>query len=1530
MRLGLRRSAQSHAPRGDGVRQAYIKHAKSLLWYGTRTRGTLGGKSRAAGMIGWTMATTTQSNNHKMTCIAFLHRHHDARRHTGSNLTKHDVVGNARGVKGEGSGCLLGILVLTSRHRWFCHAHAHACWAACLTSGRLGHLGRGSSLGVKCEAQMELGRPRSLQRGFLSEALLEQLTLPRESVRMSLAPLRTCFQLPAHRLSQHAPLDRRRVAHHPFSFKIQRRFDLTLNLEHSRKHFGKMACLPTMPRIWSADADATREERHQTYSKDQNRHKPNLFGTQSSPGFRHSLDGCWPALCCFLDSSIPCAWGTTAARSLLACVCTAPSSAVGNIRGYCWAACRVAMEDFPPDWPLTSSPVALDAHASNDSFISLYRHDSPQFTLHDFHRLQRSPVLSAPPEFDLKRLRRRRKPSTPHLAAAPLSYTDHWSPSAILPSQAHSLSQHSPAIPSFPPLPLTPRLRPSTTSPSLTSTVTTLQSTPAQTPICRAAAPQERDWADDHLEVGDHIRTKRKFEPLRRAKRLPRQRVDSGGSGQDEDELWEVHAAVFDPPLDEKLFRGLSRLTEQNHQHQHLQRQKHSSQHERAGDHQQVNEDPPSNSEAPAPESWHAPPPQQQQGQIATSSSLSLSKFDFPNPPGRDNWEGTFGKSTSLQTLHPSDRTLQGTWHSHRNLHPQPLFCIVEHLLTSSIRTRLLFLALIDGLLDDYFDQPVEKMQYDTLTGEPSQTSLRVPSENSRRVLYDDPGRRDPFSTTQCRPQRLALATSSEDECDRYDSSQCLSAHGTDVTHSLAHGNDSRKPPESGSNNQLKAIDAVLREDRNAEFAPTSPQEVKGLGITASDHGADTQATLEQSTDPTIGEILKGYDYTRVPISSEGEVDITDSRAIERARKASLEPAFDTSHGLVSPLQTPTADRKDSTRDLDAKPVLTTPPVVPVALPTPPAPVYNGTGFHYYSGCSELPTTDRTYGETNQLLLITPEAAPEYPPYSPGTPCNPKTCDNPAHIHIHPDTDPRTPVPPCVLPWYHDDKENIPPKSEDNLAELAAAAERFRFFDDDNDDDGGDVAKVLQRSSSIYSEDIEDDWETQYSDSHYDLPRNYGRISLDSYANTSFYDSRVRLSTGPSQMEGHILTPITDLSPAVSSPDDVAAQEFERRRQIKKAIKELEAKIIEDDLNVLYGSTPLDKAQRKADVEELERLRQLYPSTSDRFALKASESLISLKAKSTNKLQKVKPFRPNYNPRNSFNRIAALGKLWPAADAASDRRGLLDSPTTPTPRRGDLVWDDREATFTTLRADFSIPSHSPASFRGPATELWSPFVRDPTVKAIYGGSHSNSATTTNAKVTEVELKPLGGKTKRYKPAAMSNQYEPRQLHLLKSNRLNDAQLTARQPGWRMKPQVTANSPLGKHNEWSFAANEPMLVKPESDVEKALRADQEAISKRYLWSCAVFPPLTLAFGLGAFDKPIQKKVGGGIRGASARGKRNALLVYFPLGCIFWGILVIAMYLMVLSSKGTLYEDEKKNSAPSCNLCIRVGARSKSKH
>ena len=174
--------------------------------------------------------------------------------------------------------------------------------------------------------------------------------------------------------------------------------------------------------------------------------------------------------------------------------------------------------------------------------------------------------------------------------------------------------------------------------------------------------------------------------------------------------------------------------------------------------------------------------------------------------------------------------------------------------------------AEIDGLLDDYFDQPVERMQYDNLTGEPSQISLRIPSESSRRVLYDDPGsaRRNILRVEDVIPSPPANAILNDLRSPR---AQKMSATG--MTHSTARSplmlmystawhlamtaGSHRSDPfdltlsESGSNNQLKAIDAVLREDRNAEFVPASPEEVKGLGITASDHGADTQAYVTSS-----------------------------------------------------------------------------------------------------------------------------------------------------------------------------------------------------------------------------------------------------------------------------------------------------------------------------------------------------------------------------------------------------------------------------------------------------------------------------------------------------------------------------------------------------------------------------------------------------------------------------------------------------------------------------------------------------------
>lgn len=188
------------------------------------------------------------------------------------------------------------------------------------------------------------------------------------------------------------------------------------------------------------------------------------------------------------------------------------------------------------------------------------RPDTSPLTLHEYHKFQQSPMLSAYHELDYRRLHR--KPSSADLisardwptaedAASPSLAAFAWGPSSNSPAHADSLAPHE-LLPSFlPPPPTTPQVRPSTASPSLSSTVTTLQSSPTHTPVCRGATACAQPPPDEPVKRARPLSSNRKFPDLQRAKRLPRPAASSQSSTQSGNELWEVYAAVFDPAADQ-------------------------------------------------------------------------------------------------------------------------------------------------------------------------------------------------------------------------------------------------------------------------------------------------------------------------------------------------------------------------------------------------------------------------------------------------------------------------------------------------------------------------------------------------------------------------------------------------------------------------------------------------------------------------------------------------------------------------------------------------------------------------------------------------------------------------------------------------------------------------------------------------------------------------------------------------------------------------------------------------------------------
>ena len=311
--------------------------------------------------------------------------------------------------------------------------------------------------------------------------------------------------------------------------------------------------------------------------------------------------------------------------------------------------------DSPPATASSASPfmgrpshldvTSLGPHfgISSDHVEPSNRPSTPHVTLHQFHKLQHSPVLSSP-DIDYKRVRRKQSLTT--LARLPSegnpSLTHHMSsPTSLRASGSKSL------LPSLlPPILPTQLPQSSTYSPSLSSTVDTLQSTPTHSPIQRVFWPLGPWSGVEQGGFSEPIRTKRKFLPLKQAKRLPHHTTPR----TEGESTWEVHAAVIDVGFEqgdlddlggeaEELFSG---GRDEEERVRALDRR--STSRTRRGKDKIVrfedseSEDD-SNSEAGSPHVLSAKGTKKP----APSSSLSLSRFRFPAPPG-SNWEGTFGR----------------------------------------------------------------------------------------------------------------------------------------------------------------------------------------------------------------------------------------------------------------------------------------------------------------------------------------------------------------------------------------------------------------------------------------------------------------------------------------------------------------------------------------------------------------------------------------------------------------------------------------------------------------------------------------------------------------------------------------------------------------------------------------------------------------------------------------------------------------------------------------------------------------------
>ena len=285
----------------------------------------------------------------------------------------------------------------------------------------------------------------------------------------------------------------------------------------------------------------------------------------------------------------------------------------------------------------------------------------PHLTLHQFRKQQLSPVPASPPDLDYKRVRRK-----PSFTSTTQDTSTSTSSPLIVTSSAHQahLSSLEPLLPSLlPPSPLTPTPRQAVYSPSLSSTVDTLPSTPSHTPLQYQEPAFGRWWSTEGVQPSEPVRAKRKLS-LKQAKRLPHPVVREVGSGIGFGSgIWQVHAAIIDLPNDDdggnrKFDSGVGvpegHVTISQDEQSAEQPNAQSGANEKRGRSVRFKEE---NTHA-----WNdgKKPPNQPSSEGPLTSSYTLSNFKFPAPPGQ-HWTGTFGRSRTPAKLAYSTHVEQDT-----------------------------------------------------------------------------------------------------------------------------------------------------------------------------------------------------------------------------------------------------------------------------------------------------------------------------------------------------------------------------------------------------------------------------------------------------------------------------------------------------------------------------------------------------------------------------------------------------------------------------------------------------------------------------------------------------------------------------------------------------------------------------------------------------------------------------------------------------------------------------------------------------
>lgn len=654
--------------------------------------------------------------------------------------------------------------------------------------------------------------------------------------------------------------------------------------------------------------------------------------------------------------------------------------------------------------------------------------------------------------------------------------------------------------------------------------------------------------------------------------------------------------------------------------------------------------------------------------------------------------------------------------------------------------------------------------------------------------------------------------------------------------------------------------------------------------------------------DTTVGNIVDYYRYIRPPLNplDDVQVDYNDgfyrSSSIELGRSLYGGQIFQMSSD-PSGFETasPFENRYEPSRITAQTNLVFDQPggasrmFVPPSIPAPTPRRFDAENRvrYDYSDFTDVPTTERTYGNTGNLLQLTPQdsiharhrqrtsaGSPSYP--FDGRRAEQSPFDSAGLLHAVRNINEQ----PMLDDGEGDDadKENTPQTCDIAMMSLST------------------IRQHIVRSSSHYPEDRDSVWESvrdsasilnvgrmdqRLSAMSYDNSgRSDNRDSTHSYADTSHYGSEARHSLPPTQHWPADEDPYQCQRATVGRPRGLMEPDTLYRKwsstkgnqslrltshgtkpdlhelaktDAKTAAKLLEADILEDAL--LGGADPWatkqNKAQHKRDLYELSQIRSSQPpSTLSKTVAFVAERLGRPKAKASN------------------------------ADA--EDRHLLAPAALRTPDSASILSTAARAPSTLAGGPESVKLYSPLSPTPPAAAVLrrSRFVEneEETLPPPIPISTSLS-TSENA-------------ARRWDKRGVSAQTSLHPLHLAAAlptttpTTLSDAALLSAAPSWTVGPRRhPLDLPSSPHLHPSPRKGE---------------AEQHTLTKPWYQWCRLCPLTALLFGLGAFDWVVRRASEGRVDGMEEGKKWMALWLWFGLGVCVWGVVGVGVGTGVVAS------------------------------